>query len=75
MSFVSSVEEVAESVKRNDRENLGPMPDLFPMNVEVGRIGDTLASFGRFGRRASGVGPRFSSFPYPTQRPAELPER
>lgn len=46
INFVNSVAQGAEIVKRVDRENLGLMPDLFHMNIEDDRIGDTLARFG-----------------------------
>lgn len=43
INFINSVEEGAAVLKRMPHSNIGLMPDVFHMNIEDDRIGDTLA--------------------------------
>jgi sugar phosphate isomerase/epimerase len=42
INFVNSLDEGAELIKKVDRKNLGLMPDVFHMNIEDARIGESL---------------------------------
>lgn len=46
INFINSVEEGAAVLKKLPQKNIGLMPDVFHMNIEDDRIGDTLARHG-----------------------------
>jgi sugar phosphate isomerase/epimerase len=46
INFINSVEEGAAVLKKMPHANIGLMPDVFHMNIEDDRIGDTLARHG-----------------------------
>ena len=46
INFINSVDEGAALLKRMPQTNIGLMPDVFHMNIEDDRIGDTLARHG-----------------------------
>lgn len=50
INFVNSVDEGAALLERVGRENIGLMPDVFHMNIEDARIGESLARHGRWVR-------------------------
>ena len=47
INFINSVEEGAAVLKKMPQTNIGLMPDVFHMNIEDDRIGDSLARHGR----------------------------
>ena len=47
INFINSVEEGAAVLKKMSQTNIGLMPDVFHMNIEDDRIGDSLARHGR----------------------------
>ncbi len=48
INFVISLDEGAELLSRIDRANLGLMPDVFHMNIEDARIGESLTRHGKY---------------------------
>jgi len=46
INFINSVDEAARVLERVEHPNVGLMPDVFHMNIEDARIGDTLARHG-----------------------------
>lgn len=46
-NFVNSLAEGAQIIGKVKRSNIGLMPDVFHMNIEDAKIGDTLAQLGR----------------------------
>jgi len=47
VNFINNLDEAAALLERVDRGNIGLMPDVFHMNIEDARIGDSLARHGR----------------------------
>jgi 5-keto-L-gluconate epimerase len=65
INFINSVDQGAELLARVERTNIGLMPDVFHMNIEDARIGESLVRNGRLvryihladsNRRAPGMG-------------------
>ncbi len=47
INFINNLDEAAALLERVDRGNIGLMPDVFHMNIEDARIGESLARHGR----------------------------